>query len=53
MCLFLTVDWIQTVVSLTEQILIIENTKSSHFVSCAWLSAFPLGLYLFTVPDNF
>lgn len=51
--LFLPVDWIQTVVSLTEQILIIENTKISHFVSCGWTSAFPLGLYLFTVSDNF
>lgn len=51
-CVFLTMDWIQTIASLTEQILIIENTKISHFVSCGWASSFPLGLYLFTVSDN-
>lgn len=52
-CLFLIVDRIQTVVSLTEQILPIEDTKISYFVSCWWSSAFPLVLYLFTVSDNF
>lgn len=53
MCSFLTVDWIQTVVSLTEQILIIKNTENSNFFLCRWRSAFPLGLYLFPLSDNF